>query len=129
MEDRMKESWRQTLMWAGLAAPLVVLLILLVVRLAEADRSFGPVALTAAGIYVVLAAPVCGWLGARGILPTRLPGYAFVLLAGFGVSMLVAGLGIVTGPAALVAAGLGTVCMIGVALAAVRGAGRPGPGA
>jgi hypothetical protein len=126
MEDQMNDAPRQTLMGAGLAAPLVVLLILVVIRLAAADRGFGPVALTAAGLYVVLAAPVSAWLCARGILKTGLPGYAFVLLAGFGVSMLVPGLGLATGPAALVVAGLGPACMIGVALAAVRGTARPG---
>lgn len=126
MEGRRNDSPRQTLMWVGLTAPLVVLLILLLIRLAEADRHFGPVALTAAGIYMVLAAPVSGWLVARGILPTRLPGYAFLLLAGFGISMLVPGLGLVTGPAVLGVAGLGTACMTGVALAALRSPARPG---
>lgn len=120
MERRMSASPRQALLWVGLAAPLAVLLILTVVRLGEPGSSFGPVALTAAGIYVVLAAPVSGWLSARGVLPTGLPGYAFLLLAGFGVSIAVQGLGLVSGLAALVVTGLGTACMIGVALAAVR---------
>lgn len=108
------------LIWAGLGLPLAIVLLLTTLRLIQHDTGFGPVALTAAGLYVVMAAPVCGWLNARGFSPRRAPGYVFGLLALFGVSMAVRGLGLVRGFAALLVMGIGTGSLMVAALVSLR---------
>lgn len=104
------------LIWAGLGLPLAMLLVLTTMRLIQHDTGFGSVALTAAGLYVVAAAPVCAWLNARGFSAPRAPGYAFGLLALFGISMSVRGLGLVRGTAALLVMGIGTGSLVAAAL-------------
>lgn len=116
------------LIWAGLGIPLVMLLVLTVIRLIQYDASFSPVALTAAGLYVVAAAPVCAWLNAKGFSAPRAPGYVFGYLTLFGLSMTVRGLGLVRGSAALLVMGLGTGSLVAAAVVSWRtnggGSGR-----
>jgi hypothetical protein len=111
------------LIWAGLGAPLAMLLVLTTMRLIQHDPDFGPVALTAAGLYVGAAAPVCAWLNARGFSAPRLPGYVFGLLALFGISMAVRGLGLVRGTGALLVMGAGTASLVAAAFVSIRNRG------
>ena len=109
-----------TLIWAGLAAPLGILLLLATMRLIQHESGFGPVALTAAGVYVMAAAPVCAWLNARGFSARRVPGYAFGFLAMFGVSLAVRGLGLMRGPGASIAMIVGSGALGAAALTCLR---------
>jgi hypothetical protein len=108
------------LIWIGLGLPLIMLFALAGIRLIQHDADFSPVALTAAGLYVILAAPVGAWLNARGFSVPRAPGYGFVLLALFGVSMMVRGLGLVRGTAALLVAIAGTGFLAAAAVGSIR---------
>jgi len=108
------------LIWIGLGMPLAMVLVLLTIRLIQYDAGFGPVALTAAGIYILLAAPVGAWLNAKGFSDPRVPGYVFWLLGLFGLTMAVRGLGLVRGIAALLMMGVGTGALMAVALVSLR---------
>ena len=108
------------LIWMGLGLPLAMLLVLTIIRLIQYDTSFGPVVLTAAGVYIVLAAPVGAWLNANGFSSPRIPGCVFWLLGLFGLTMAVRGLGLVRGIAALLVMGLGTGSLMTAAWASLR---------
>lgn len=103
------------LIWVGLGVPLAMLLGLTTLRVIQHDGVFGPVALTAAGLYLIAAAPVGAWLNAKGFSAPRVPGYLFGLLGLFGVSMLVRGLELVHGTAALLVMVMGTGALIAAA--------------
>jgi hypothetical protein len=100
------------LIWVGLGIPLAMLLGLTTLRVIQHDAVFGPVALTAAGLYIVAASPVCAWLNAKGFSAPRVPGYLFGLLGFFGLSMLVRGLELVQGTAALLVMAMGTGALV-----------------
>ncbi len=108
------------LIWIGLGLPLIMLLALAGIRLIQHDADFSPVALTAAGLYVMLVAPVGAWLNARGFSVPRAPGYVFGLLALFGLSMAVRGLGLVRGTASLLVAIAGTGLLAAAAVGSLR---------
>ena len=108
------------LIWTGLGMPLAMLLVLTIIRLVQYDTGFGPVVLTAAGVYILLAAPVGAWLNANGFSAPRVPGYVFWLLGLFGLTMAVRGLGLVRGIGALLVMGLGTGSLMAAALMSLR---------
>jgi len=108
------------LIWIGLGVPLAMLLTLSSIRLVQHDSGFGPVALTAAGLYMVVATPVCAWLNAKGFSFPRAPGYSFGLVAFFGLSMMVRGLELVRGAAALVVTAMGTAALLVAGFVSLR---------
>jgi hypothetical protein len=120
--DLTDRSWnnRSVLISITLAAPLVVLLVLEVARLAQRDFGFGATALVAAGGYLVLASPLVAWLDARRVVRFGVPGPGYLLMAGFGLTLGIRGLGLVRGPGEQIVMGLGTLCMIGLATVSLR---------
>ena len=113
------------LIWIGLGAPLAMVLMLTIIRLVQYDTGFGPVALTAAGVYILLAAAVGAWLKARGFATPRAPGYAFWSLAIFGLTMTLRGLGLVRGTGALLAMAIGTGSLVAAAFGSLRDKRKP----
>ena len=108
------------LIWVGLGVPLAMLLGLTTLRVIQHNAVFGPVALTATGFYIIAAAPVCAWLNAKGFSVPRVPGYVFGLLFLFGFSMLVRGLELVRGTAAVLVMAMGTGALLAAAALSIR---------
>lgn len=101
---------------AGVAAPLVLVLILALVRLIQRDSAGVAVMAAVAGSYLVLAAPVLAWLNRRVDPGERVSAWSWVLLSGFGASLAGHALGLGSGWQREMISGLGLACVIAIAV-------------
>ncbi len=109
---------------AGVAAPLVLVLILALVRLIQRDSAGVAVMAAVAGSYLVLAAPVLAWLNRRVDPGERVSAWSWVLLSGFGASLAGHALGLGSGWQREMISGLGLACVIAIAVIERRSRGR-----